>query len=232
MEGFNSRTLKAYDYLAYYYDALLSNEEDLLLWLKEIEKEDFHSVLELASGSGLMAKLLKNRGYDVVASDMSFSMKEAAKKNFDGEYLLLDMRDFNLDRKFDLILCICDSINYLEFEDLSMFFKNVYLHLNSNGRLIFDMHHFERINEFKDEYVEEGKVKDINYQWTIISDSYSNTINEHFTFYTDDGMIQEQHIQHVFRPNEVIKLLEDAGFKVEYIEDFVKNEKVLMVCKK
>lgn len=233
MEGSNNRNLKAYDYLAYYYDLLLSDEEAFNnYWLKEIEKEDFKTVLELASGSGIMASILKKRGYDVIASDISESMKEASKSNYDGEYLILNMIEYKLNRKFDLVLCICDSFNYLEEDEIDSFLKCSYEHLNKGGRLIFDMHHLDRLNEFKNEYIEEDEIDGIQYQWTINADDYTKTINEHFTFYTPDGMIQEQHTQHVFDPNMVISKMKNIGFEVKYIEDFIKGEKVLLEGRK
>lgn len=232
MEGSNNRNLKAYDYLAYIYDELLGDEESFKLWLKEIESEKFNDVLELASGSGVLANILKNKGYNIIASDISSSMKDAAKRNYDGEYLILNMTNYHLDKKFDLVLCVCDSINYLEEDELDSFFKCAYEHLNNNGRLVFDMHHKARIDEFKEEYIEEGQLGDIKYQWTINSDEFANLLNEHFTFYTSDGMIQEQHTQHIFDLDLVIRKMKDAGFKVKCIDEFVKDEKILMEGRK
>ncbi len=214
--------------LAGYYDELLQDEEALSLWLKYIEEEDFHSVLELASGSGVMAGILQKKGYDIIASDISPAMKKAAVKNFDGEYLLLNMTDYELGRKFDLILCICDSINYLYEDELDPFFECASKHLNKKGRLIFDMHHKERLNEFKEQYIEEGFVSNIPYQWTISCDEYDSIISEHFTFYTKDGMIQEHHTQNVFDLDNVKQKMEKY-FKVKAIEDFVEDEKILIV---
>ena len=151
MEGSN-KIVSQYEYLSKYYDYLLGDEEAFSLWLNYIEEDDFKTCLELASGSGVMAKLLKQKGYDVIASDISEEMAEAAKNNFDGEYLILNMINFDIDKKFDLILCICDSLNYLYSEELLPMFKNVYEHLNPNGRFIFDMHHPKRIEEFKKLY--------------------------------------------------------------------------------
>ncbi len=232
MEGSaDRRNVANYSILARYYDELLQDEESLSLWLDPIESEPFHNVLELASGSGMMAGILKRKGYRIIASDISEDMKEAAKSNYDGEYLILNMTDYHLSESFDLILCICDSINYLYPEELNDFFSCAYRHLNENGRLIFDMHHQERIREFSEEYIEEGYVQEMPYQWTIDSDVYDNTISEHFTFYTKDGMIQENHLQHVFSVDEIKDKMANY-FDVQIIEDFVPDEKILVIGRK
>lgn len=232
MEGSTtSKNVSNYEMLAKYYDELLQDEEALSLWLEYIEEKPFKTVLELASGSGVMAGILSSKGYDVIASDISAEMKEASKANFDGEYLILNMTNYNLNKKFDLVLCICDSINYLYEEELDSFFKKAYEHLNDDGRLIFDMHHKARIEEFKEQYIEEGYVGDVPYQWTIMSDEFDNTINEHFTFYTDEGMIQEHHTQNVFDLDNVKKMM-SKYFKVRAIEDFVEDEKILVIGEK
>lgn len=229
MEGSTNNTnVSNYEVLARYYDELLQDEEALSLWLNYIEEEKFNSVLELASGSGVMAGILKRKGYDVIASDISQAMKDASRNNYDGEYLILNMSDYKLDKKFDLILCICDSINYLQMDELDSFFKCAYEHLNPNGRLIFDMHSTVRLQEFKEQYIEEGFVLDTPYQWTIMSDPYEKLINEHFTFYTKDAMIQEHHTQNVFEINDVVEKM-DKLFSTSVIEDFVQDEKVLII---
>lgn len=232
MEGSaNSKNVSNYEVLAKYYDDLLQDEEALSLWLKYIESEPFNTVLELASGSAVMSGILKNKGYDITASDISEQMKDAAKKNFDGEYLILNMIEYDLHKKYDLILCICDSINYLNEDELDSFFKCAYNHLNDYGRLIFDMHHKERLNEFKDQYIEEGYVDDVPYQWTILSDEFDNTISEHFTFYLNDVMVQEHHVQNVF-DLDMIKNKMAKYFDYQIIEDFVEDEKILVVGRK
>ncbi len=223
-----SRNVDNYEMLAEYYDALLQDEEALSLWLKYIEEEPFSSVLELASGSGVMAGILKKKGYDITASDISEKMKEVSVKNYDGEYLLLNMTDYHLNKKYDLILCICDSINYLYEEELDAFFRCAYEHLNKNGRLIFDMHHMDRLKEFEEQYIEEGYVCGVPYQWTIMSEPEDKEISEHFTFFTEGGMILENHNQNVFEPETVQMHMKDL-FHVRVIEDFIENEKVLIV---
>lgn len=232
MEGsFNSKNVNNYEVLSKYYDALLIGDEDFSLWLKYIEQESFTSVLELASGSGVLAGQLMAKGYDVVASDISLDMKNASLSNYNGEYLILNMIEYQIDRKFDLIICICDSINYLELHELDNFIKCAYEHLNENGRLIFDMHSIKRIDEFKTEYIEEGYIDETAYQWSIVSDAYDNSLYQHFTFYDKDGMIQEHHLQNIFEVEDVEKKM-SKYFKTEIINDFVIDEKVLFIGRK
>lgn len=229
MEGSN-KEVKEYEYLAKYYDYLLGDEEAFKFWLEYINAKDYHTVLELASGSGVLAGILKKQGKEVTASDISKEMKEVATNNFDGEYLILNMIDFDLHKKYDLILCVCDSINYLYEEELEQMFKSVYKHLNDGGRFIFDMHNPKRLKEFDEEYIEEGQIdENVYYQWTINSDTFDRTVNEHFTFYTPEGMIQEQHTQNVFEPSVVKEKLESVGLESEVVMDFIKDEKILFI---
>ncbi len=229
MEGSN-KEVKEYEYLAKYYDYLLGDEEAFDFWLEYINAKDYHTVLELASGSGVLAGILKKQGKEVTASDISKEMKEVATNNFDGEYLILNMIDFDLHKKYDLILCVCDSINYLYEEELEQMFKSVYKHLNDGGRFIFDMHNPKRLKEFDEEYIEEGQIdENVYYQWTINSDTFDRTVNEHFTFYTPEGMIQEQHTQNVFEPSVVKEKLESVGLESEVVMDFIEDEKILFI---
>ncbi len=229
MEGSN-KEVKEYEYLAKYYDYLLGDEEAFKFWLEYINAKDYHTVLELASGSGVLAGILKKQGKEVTASDISKEMKEVATNNFDGEYLILNMIDFDLHKKYDLILCVCDSINYLYEEELEQMFKSVYKHLNDGGRFIFDMHNPKRLKEFDEEYIEEGQIdENVYYQWTINSDTFDRTVNEHFTFYTPEGMIQEQHTQNVFEVDDVKNKLENVGLESEVVMDFIKDEKILFI---
>ena len=232
MEGSN-REVKEYEYLAKYYDYLLGDIEAFDYWLEYINQKDFKTCLELASGSGVLAGILEKQGKDIIASDISEEMKEVAKANYNGEYLILNMIDFDLHKSFDLVLCVCDSINYLYPEELPKMFKSVYKALNKGGRFIFDMHNPKRLQEFQEEYIEEGQIDDETfYQWTINSDVDEKTINEHFTFYTKEGMIQELHSQNVFDIDYVKNELIKVGFEPQIILDFIEDEKILFIGNK
>lgn len=207
-----------YESLANYYDALVKDDEATLKWCNFVEKNaKGKKVLELACGSGEISNELLKRGYDILATDISESMLSKLKQKY--PYIKtkqLDMNDFKLDDKFDTIICFCDSINYLS--DYRLMFRNVYDSLVTGGIFMFDMHSQDRLEEFKEMFIEEGYILNVPYQWTIISNE--NMIHQHFAFYQEDGIIQEQHVQYVFKPQEVIDELKKLNFKIKIYTDF------------
>lgn len=228
------REVEDYSLLAKYYDELLGDEEAYSHWLKYLNISTNEEILELASGSGKLATILLKRGYKIQASDLSLSMRKIAISNgFLGDYLILDMRNFALKKKYDYILCFCDSFNYLKKEELLSFFKNISAHLKKGGTFLFDMHSVKRISEFADEYIEEGILSDgCQYQWTILSDKYASSLHENFIFYTNDGLICERHQQFVYSPNEIEKVISLTDLVVHWDINFIENEKVMGVVTK
>ncbi len=59
----------------------------------------------------------------------------------------MSLADFAIDRKFDIILCMYDSINHLEeYQDWINTFGCAYNHLNPGGVFIFDMNTMEKLD--------------------------------------------------------------------------------------
>ena len=226
-----------YDTLAKYYDELLGDNDALDLWVDVVKKNVVKpDVLELACGSGDLAIKLAKAGYNVLATDISQEMINVASNKVsqaNPKFEIMDMTKFALNQKYDGILCFCDSFNYLNnYEEIAAMFHNVYQHLNSQGVFIFDTHHLNRLKEFKEEYIEEGQLSNVDYSWTILADDYNKTLMEHFAFYQNNEMIEENHLQHVFDYEKLKALLEAENFQVTYDTEFVKDEKVLFIGRK
>lgn len=133
----------AYDFVAKFYDTVLGSSKDsvdyVLSKIKRYNKKA-ETVLELGCGTGnILHGLSKN--YNVTGIDISLEMLKIAKKKIPkGKLYLQDIRNFRLEKKFDVILCLYDTINHLTlFNDWKKIFKNVYEHLNDNGIFIFDI---------------------------------------------------------------------------------------------
>jgi len=105
------------------------------------------SFLELACGTGNILHHYADK-YEIVGIDISVSMLEQARKKLPNVPLFdMNMADFNLGRKFDIAVCMYDSINHLlKYEDWVTTFKCVRNHLNPGGVFLFDMNTVERLD--------------------------------------------------------------------------------------
>jgi SAM-dependent methyltransferase len=99
-------------------------------------------VLDLACGTGRLARRLAKRVESVVGLDASESMLRDARsrtKECNVRYVRGDFRDFRCDEMFDAIVCSSDSLNYVETpEQLTEVFRCVERHLSPGGLFAFD----------------------------------------------------------------------------------------------
>lgn len=227
-----------YNALAPLYDALFEDLDASMLWVELVKNNTSGTkLLELACGSGDIANLLKQSGYDVLATDISNEMLEAATNKYpDLVTEQLDMCELSKIDTYDAITCFCDSLNYIIKEDqLTKHFHQVYDALHIGGSYIFDIHSLDRKDEFAEVYVESGVVEEIDYQWEIIADG--DKLYQQFAFYYPEGTRLESHVQVIWDPYFVKQELENIGFEVQYYTDFdqegiTEGEKYFFVAKK
>jgi ubiquinone/menaquinone biosynthesis C-methylase UbiE len=103
------------------------------------------ALLDLACGDGRFAVLMAKRGLMVTGVDSSTQMLKYAQKRANKAGVKVDfchqkMQSLFTEKKFDLVTCWFDSLNYLLAKrELCKTFKNVSNVLNNNGLFIFDM---------------------------------------------------------------------------------------------
>src|SRR3989339_127825 len=104
-------------------------------------KEKVKTILDLACGTGSILYYFDQKGFKVCGLDISKEMIASARKKVPNASLSIqDMRYFKLDTKFDVILCLFDSINHLlSIKDWEMTFNTSFNHLNKDGVFIFDI---------------------------------------------------------------------------------------------
>lgn len=211
-----------YEILAKYYDALLSDDEILVSWLCTFcDKLKGNKILDMGCGSGDALIHLFEQGYQVDGFDLSKDMISLAKSKCSSiDFQIQDMRDFHYANTFDGVLCLMDTMNYiLSIDDFKKVIQRVYDYLNTGGLWMFDYHQEKRIDEFQEEYIEEGYVLETPYQWSIVSEG--DRLLEKFVFYQEDGLHKEEHHQRIFDKEVIISLMSEIGFSVdiENIED-------------
>jgi SAM-dependent methyltransferase len=97
-------------------------------------------ILELGCGSGYLAQQLNIRGYKVTGIDASKSLLNYAKKNApESEFILSDIRQFDLPAIFDAALANDVFHFFHSNEDLKTAFKNIYAALKDGGIFVFNI---------------------------------------------------------------------------------------------
>lgn len=229
-----------YQKLAQFYDSLVKDDEATKDWADFIERHArFQKVIEYACGSGEITCELAKRGYEVEASDLSSEMIQQAKEKPFADQIRFSVRDMRtfVPSQADCVICLCDSMNYLlEDEDFQGVLQNAYNNLTSLGTFIFDVHSLDRIEEFQEEFYEEGLIDGKGYEWSILAqDDY---LVQNFVFFNENGRPDyEQHIQRVYDPLKIKEWCEQIGFQVEIYTDFIhegiqEGEKYFYVARK
>ena len=132
-----------YDKLSQYYDQFLDLElydEYYNLIKKYIKKGN---VIDLGTGTGILAIRLAKEDFFVTATDISTRMLETAYNNaliekVEMRFYIHDVLE-SLNKPYDLLIMSSDVINYMENEsDVLKVFKNISEAMNKKSIFIFD----------------------------------------------------------------------------------------------
>jgi SAM-dependent methyltransferase len=211
--------------IAPYYDALMAGVP-YGLWVGYIQdilsKLEFkpQTVLDLACGTGTVSELLHCRGYDVIGVDLSEDMIEVAKaKSGNVEYHAVDAADMELDRTFDMVICLFDSLNY--FTDLRVLRKsiaNVGRHTREGGLFIFDVNTIYALSNHFFDQANMSENAHPKYIWTSKYDHSTRICTVNMIFEIKDArgrpvQFKEIHVQKGYTLEELGGMLTDAGFE-------------------
>lgn len=246
--------MSSYGEFASLYDELM-NDFDYEEWADYIEKifEKYDlkpkDILEMACGTGNLTYYLAKRRYNIVCFDLSSDMLSKAYEKL-GRYknvkiLNQNMINFNINKKFQAILSICDSINYItDKDDLLKSFKNVYKHLDDGGVFIFDINSYYKLKTIigNNTFIEDRD--DIYYTWQNYYDEDKDVCEFYLTFFKGNkdesyNRFDEEHAEKAYKEEEIIHLLKNVGFsKVDIFEGFTfddvheKSERINFVAVK
>ena len=227
-ELFSSGYAAAYD--AIYETKDYNGECDLMEQIfRSYAKHPVASVLDLGCGTGNHALELARRGYNVACVDQSVHMLEQAQKklavtSFAGNvsFHQADIREFNLDRKFDAVVVMFAVLGYqLENEDVLSTLKTASNHLQNDGLLIFDVWYgpgvlhqrpAQRIKRIKTDNGEILRVSwgtlDVNRQICEMDIQIWNLEGDRLV-----GRTEENHTQRYFFAQELKLFLQSTGFE-------------------
>lgn len=231
----------AYTSFAQVYDLFMDNvpyEDWSRYIINKLRKNKIDSgyVVDLGCGTGKMATMLADAGYDMIGIDNSMDMLQIAYEREDDRilYLMQDMCGFDAGEKIRAAISACDSLNYiLEEQDLLSVFKSVYRQLEDGGIFIFDINTPYKYEELLAENTFAENRDESSFIWENYYDR-EEKINEYdlTLFIMDDSMdglfrkFEETHFQRCYEPDLIEKLLRQAGFSMIEAFDAYTDEPV------
>jgi SAM-dependent methyltransferase len=218
-----------YEKLAFVYD-LLMESVDYEGWVEYVEKianragKRIKSVLDLACGTGNSTFPWAARGYEVVGVDLSEEMlararQKAQEKKLEAAFLKGDLRNFQLEKKFDLAVCFQDGFNYLlEAAELRQAFQAVFSNLKSGGLFVFDLNFPNRF-PLEDEEISFVDEDFLTLIWRVRFSKEQKLWEIEVTgFIKKDENVyekfQEKHQEKIYEIYEVLPMLAGAGFTI------------------
>ncbi len=222
------------DGMAVIYDELM-RDIDYEFWSDFIDDiiQSFNphtkTILELACGTGSFAIYLDElECYDISATDLSPSMIEVARKkgksvNASVDFQTMDFRQINMDKRFDAIVMLFDSINYMMTDnDILLVLNQVKNILNDGGLFIFDF--TTPVNSKRAvDLLNEERITANGYRY-IRKSRYDEVAGIHYNDFSikkfgagqeDNAVIySELHQERVYTLAHIENLASEAGFEI------------------
>lgn len=154
--------LAEYHKLAYYYDEFQSVEDlqitiDLILekiqqYLKNSPHAKSIQIADLGCGTGLISLGMLKCGFRISAVDISEQMLDLVRTKTDSlptilkknlQIMQADLSEYIFPEKQDVLLAMTDTLNHLDFEQLSKAFFTAGKNLRPGGLFFFDLLKYE-----------------------------------------------------------------------------------------
>ncbi|KJW07884.1 methyltransferase domain protein [Orientia tsutsugamushi str. UT144] len=169
------------------YDEFNENNSRAINALLEKILKEHHvaTVLDLTCGTGSQVFWLKEKGFEIVGSDISRSMlkiaKQKAKLNqLKIKFLQGDCRTIHAGQ-FDAAITIFNAIEYLTREDFKLTIQNINRNLNPSGLYIFDIFNLDYLKAC-------NNITKLTVDWMVASEGQKFREIQ-FSPISDDGIL-------------------------------------------
>lgn len=181
---------------------------------------EFRLLLDLCCGTGTLSCEMAERGYDMIAVDMSEDMLMMAREKAMALtspplFLCQDAQELDLYGTVDACYCSLDGINYLSEDELNEVFRRLRLFIRPGGLFIFDIRDPEYLRSLDGQvFVDENE--DALCLWR--SDFYleENAIVYGMDIFERRGELwqrsQEEHVEYAHSYDALNNLLTKHGF--------------------
>lgn len=230
-----------YKRLAKYYDLIYSwknykrEAEKIIRLIKQHKKTPGNDLLEMGCGTGKHIEYFKNE-FSVLGMDASKEMLNIARKNTKGaSFKQGDMVNFDLDKKFDVIICIFSSIGYVKtYKRLTKTIENFSRHLKTGAIVIIEpwltksayISGLTAMQTYSDDDIKiallsvsktQGNISIIDMNYLIAE---KNKSVNHFI---------EHHELAMFEIDKILKIMKKCGLKSKFIKNGLMEKRGLCI---
>ncbi|MFT8917925.1 MAG: class I SAM-dependent methyltransferase [Oenococcus sp.] len=192
-------------------------------------------MIDLAGGSGRLGVLLSQAGYQVTLIDLSEQMlglaaKHAAENDVHLDLIQTDMTaDWGIPDQFPLITSFADSLNYLvNKQQFAKALTQVYRHLRSGGRFLFDVITPYQVNVHYDNFMyNNDDDPEKIFMWSSFPGDEKNSVDHDLKFFIYDErldafkLVREVHHEQAFPLTDYTQMLKQTGFvNIQISADF------------
>lgn len=219
------------------------NTTPFLLRTVKSEFPGAESWLDLCCGTGFLLKRVSRRFFNGWGVDRSPYQIYFARRNAPKARLIIaDIRYLVFRRRFDILSCMFDSLNYITRKtDLEDFFRNVRSWMHEQSLFFFDMNTYEGL---EDRWNSTRTIKGKKYR-LVMENTFQRTSGRAVCFMkgaVKDGKqwrpFEERHEERGYRNEEIDSALKKAGYIVikkdgETLKDPVeRSPRLLYICRR
>ena len=185
--------------------------QQLLHWLKQKGMPP-KTAMDLACGTGVLCRILKDAGIEAAGMDFSSGMIAIARENNpDIMFDVGDMTTYRPQKQFDLVTCTGDAVNHIPaLADVERIFDNVYAYLAPGGYFVFDLLNEREVSTsepFEMDFTPTTKV------WFQMTRPAPKKVNLKIKVFENGELAFEENIRETIHdPKTICNLLEKCGF--------------------
>jgi ubiquinone/menaquinone biosynthesis C-methylase UbiE len=226
--------------LAKYYDLLYPDKNykqeagKIRQIIKKYEKTSGNDLLEVACGTGKHAQYLKN-DFSILATDVNAGILKVARANVTGvKFRQADMINFNLGKRFDVVLCLFSAIGYVKtYANLRKTFRSFARHMKTGGLVIIDP--WRSKSDFKTgshlTTYESKHLKIAVLASAEVRGSLSIT-DDHYLIAEENQNIKflvDRHEMGLFEKKNIVRAMKDAGLQATVLKTGLRANRGLYV---
>lgn len=214
------------------YDGEASRINELI---KKYKISDGNKLLDVGCGTGKHLEYFKDEFY-CIGTDINREMLEVAKEKVnDVIFIQADMIDMDLEKKFDIILCLFSSIGYVKtYPNLTKTINNFANHLKKGGLIIIEPWFtkstywvgYPGMTTYDGEDI---KIARLN---TTKLENELSVMEMHYLIAERNQDIKyfvDRHELGLFEIDKFLQIMTEAGLKAEYLKDGLMKDRGLYI---